>query len=171
VFAENAVEGVVMDYSTRWIRVAVPAEAAWQVRGGSWRLDQYSNTTAHERRVPSLRTLHLRCPTTVPSLQGITGTDLRQIPHFLNPLNRTRRLSRKPQALLTGFIWPQSYVSNPLLLGFRVASSICKPCGLPHTFARWVRPVLVLLCFRLSGKQGAVAGRKIKKTNKCRQIK
>lgn len=52
--ADFSVEGVVMDYSTRWIRVALPAESAGQVRGSPWRLDQYGNTTAHERYLPLL---------------------------------------------------------------------------------------------------------------------
>ena len=38
-----------MDYSSKWIRVAVPQSVAGAVREGPWRLDQYANTTAHER--------------------------------------------------------------------------------------------------------------------------
>ncbi len=37
--ADTAIEGVVMDYSTRWIRVAVSALNAEGVRGPGWRLD------------------------------------------------------------------------------------------------------------------------------------
>ena len=46
---DDSVEGVVMDYSTKWIRVAVPQSVAGLLQDGPWRLDQYGNTTAHER--------------------------------------------------------------------------------------------------------------------------
>ena len=46
---DDAVEGVVMDYSSKWVRVAVPQSVAGLLQGGPWRLDQYGNTTAHER--------------------------------------------------------------------------------------------------------------------------
>lgn len=38
-----------MDYSSRWIRVAVPSDVATHIEGGAWRLDLYANTVAHER--------------------------------------------------------------------------------------------------------------------------
>ena len=38
-----------MDYSSKWVRVAVPQSVAGQLREGPWRLDQYANPTAHER--------------------------------------------------------------------------------------------------------------------------
>ena len=46
---DDALEGVVMDYSSKWVRVAVPQSVAGQLREGPWRLDQYANPTAHER--------------------------------------------------------------------------------------------------------------------------
>lgn len=46
---DDALEGVVMDYSARWVRLAVPATVAAFVVGGPFRLDLYANTTAHER--------------------------------------------------------------------------------------------------------------------------
>ena len=46
---DDALEGVVMDYSARWVRLAVPANVAAFVVGGTFRLDLYANTTAHER--------------------------------------------------------------------------------------------------------------------------
>ena len=46
---DDALEGVVMDYSSQWVRVAVPHAVAGHLQGQPWRLDQYANTTAHER--------------------------------------------------------------------------------------------------------------------------
>eukprot|EP00798_Chlamydomonas_sp_ICE-L_P012084 gene12084-15195_t len=46
---DSSVEAVVLDYSTRWIRVALPPEAASTVRGGGWRIDMFANTTSYER--------------------------------------------------------------------------------------------------------------------------
>ena len=46
---DDALEGVVMDYSSQWVRVAVPQAVAGHLQGQPWRLDQYANTTAHER--------------------------------------------------------------------------------------------------------------------------
>lgn len=45
------VEGAVMDFSSRWIRVAVPETAAVELAKGPWRMDLYINTTAHDRKV------------------------------------------------------------------------------------------------------------------------
>ena len=38
-----------MDWSARWLRLAVPAAVAPFVLGGPFRLDLYASTTAHER--------------------------------------------------------------------------------------------------------------------------
>ncbi|KAL3140824.1 hypothetical protein ABBQ32_14194 [Trebouxia sp. C0010 RCD-2024] len=46
---DDAVEGVVMDFSSQWIRVAVPQAVAGHFQGQPWRLDLYANATAHER--------------------------------------------------------------------------------------------------------------------------
>ena len=46
---DDAVEGVVMDYSSQWLRVAVPQAVAGHFQGQPWRLDLYANATAHER--------------------------------------------------------------------------------------------------------------------------
>ena len=46
---DDAVEGVVMDYSSQWVRVAVPQAVAGHFQGQPWRLDLYANATAHER--------------------------------------------------------------------------------------------------------------------------
>ncbi|KAG2453966.1 hypothetical protein HYH02_001012 [Chlamydomonas schloesseri] len=46
---ESSLEGVVLDFSTRWMRVALPADLAAGVQGSGWRLDLYANTIAHER--------------------------------------------------------------------------------------------------------------------------
>lgn len=46
---DDALEGVVMDYSSQWMRVAVPQAVAGHIQGQPWRLYQYANTTAHER--------------------------------------------------------------------------------------------------------------------------
>ena len=46
---DDALEGVVMDYSSQWVRVAVPQAVAGHLQGQPWRLDQYANATAHER--------------------------------------------------------------------------------------------------------------------------
>ncbi len=35
----TAMEGVLLDYSTRWMRVAVPSHLAGGVQGGGWRVD------------------------------------------------------------------------------------------------------------------------------------
>jgi len=43
------VEGVVVDLSAWWIRVAVPEALGGGIRGGPWRIDLFANTTAHER--------------------------------------------------------------------------------------------------------------------------
>ena len=48
-------EGVVVDFSTRWLRVALPTLSAQRVRGGGWRLDLYANTVSHERCQAALR--------------------------------------------------------------------------------------------------------------------
>jgi hypothetical protein len=37
--SDSAIEGVVLDYSSRWIRVAVPTTAAEAARGAEWRID------------------------------------------------------------------------------------------------------------------------------------
>ncbi|KAI8470873.1 MAG: putative DNA helicase [Monoraphidium minutum] len=52
---EESLEGVVVDYSTRWLRVALPTQVAEHVRGSGWRLDLYANTIAHERAQAALR--------------------------------------------------------------------------------------------------------------------
>ncbi|GIL89655.1 hypothetical protein Vretifemale_17450 [Volvox reticuliferus] len=46
---EASMEGVVLDFSSRWIRVALPVDLAHGVQGSGWRLDLYANTVAHER--------------------------------------------------------------------------------------------------------------------------
>ncbi|GIL42418.1 hypothetical protein Vafri_393 [Volvox africanus] len=46
---EASLEGVVLDFSSRWIRVALPVDLAHGVQGSGWRLDLYANTIAHER--------------------------------------------------------------------------------------------------------------------------
>ena len=46
---DDALEGVVVDYSSKWIRLAVPLDVAGHLQGQPWRLDLYANTTAHER--------------------------------------------------------------------------------------------------------------------------
>ncbi|GLI70630.1 hypothetical protein VaNZ11_015565 [Volvox africanus] len=46
---EASLEGVVLDFSSRWIRVALPLDLAHGVQGSGWRLDLYANTIAHER--------------------------------------------------------------------------------------------------------------------------
>ena len=38
-----------MDYSSRWLRIAVPLELAAPTSSGPWRLDRYVNLTAHNR--------------------------------------------------------------------------------------------------------------------------
>ena len=64
---DDALEGVVMDYSSQWVRVAVPQSLAGHIQGQPWRLDQYANTTAHERCV---LTAYLCCIWTFPSTQN-----------------------------------------------------------------------------------------------------
>ncbi|KAK9812656.1 hypothetical protein WJX72_001408 [[Myrmecia] bisecta] len=59
---EDAMEAVVMDYSTRWIRVAVPDLIAPYIQGGPWRLDQFANTVAHERCMEALQTFSQPVP-------------------------------------------------------------------------------------------------------------
>ncbi|KIY93585.1 hypothetical protein MNEG_14377 [Monoraphidium neglectum] len=51
----DSLEGVVVDYSTRWLRVALPTQVAEHVRGPGWRLDLYANTIAHERAQAALK--------------------------------------------------------------------------------------------------------------------
>lgn len=45
----DSFEGVVVDYATRWLRIALPNSTAGHVRGPGWRLDLFANTVAHER--------------------------------------------------------------------------------------------------------------------------
>ncbi|GBF93852.1 hypothetical protein Rsub_06851 [Raphidocelis subcapitata] len=52
---EDSLEGIVVDYSTRWLRVALPTQLAQHVRGPGWRLDLFANTIAHERAKAALR--------------------------------------------------------------------------------------------------------------------
>ncbi|KAG2495801.1 hypothetical protein HYH03_006043 [Edaphochlamys debaryana] len=47
--SEASLEGIVLDFSSRWVRVALPADLAAGVQGTGWRLDLYANTIAHER--------------------------------------------------------------------------------------------------------------------------
>lgn len=43
-----------MDYSSQWVRVAVPQAVTGHFQGKPWRLDLYANTTAHDRCRPVL---------------------------------------------------------------------------------------------------------------------
>ncbi len=55
---EDSLEGVVIDYSSRWLRVALPTPAASAIRGAGpnarWRLDLFANTASHERSMAAL---------------------------------------------------------------------------------------------------------------------
>ena len=44
-----------MDYSSQWIRVAVPQAVAGHFQGQPWRLDLYANATAHERCIAAVQ--------------------------------------------------------------------------------------------------------------------
>ncbi|KAF5843656.1 AAA domain-containing protein [Dunaliella salina] len=52
---DNAFEAVVVDYSARWLRVALPSSVASAVRGSSWRMDMYANTVGYERGLASVQ--------------------------------------------------------------------------------------------------------------------
>ena len=46
---EASLEGIVVDSSAKWMRVAVSASTAPHIRGGPWRLDLYADTISNER--------------------------------------------------------------------------------------------------------------------------
>eukprot|EP00775_Hariotina_reticulata_P004851 gene4851-5098_t len=50
---DDSFEGVVVDFSSRWIRLAVSSTAAGEIsaagRGMTWRLDLFANTVTHQR--------------------------------------------------------------------------------------------------------------------------
>ncbi|KAK9863459.1 hypothetical protein WJX84_011464 [Apatococcus fuscideae] len=46
---ESSLEGIVVDSSAKWMRVAVSASTAPHIRGGPWRLDLYADTVSSER--------------------------------------------------------------------------------------------------------------------------
>ncbi|GFH12577.1 uncharacterized protein HaLaN_08290, partial [Haematococcus lacustris] len=51
---DSAYEAVLLDYSSRWLRVAVPAAVGPILRGPGWRLDLYANTVAYERSLEAV---------------------------------------------------------------------------------------------------------------------
>jgi hypothetical protein len=56
---EDSHESVVVDFSSRWIRLALTPTAAAAVsaagRGAAWRLDLFANTVSHERCSEALK--------------------------------------------------------------------------------------------------------------------
>ncbi|KXZ45751.1 hypothetical protein GPECTOR_51g737 [Gonium pectorale] len=70
--SDSSLEGVVLDFSSRWIRVALPADQALGVQGGGWRLDLYANTIAHERARGAVQRF---CQTAGESGSGGGGSD------------------------------------------------------------------------------------------------
>jgi hypothetical protein len=50
---DDSFEGVVVDFSSRWIRLAVSSTAAGEIaaagKGVAWRLDLFANTVTHQR--------------------------------------------------------------------------------------------------------------------------
>lgn len=56
---DDAIEAVMVDFSSQWLRVAVPASAAAALatRSAPWRVDLYANTTAHQRCAAAINTI------------------------------------------------------------------------------------------------------------------
>jgi len=50
----DGIEAVVVDVALRWLRVALPQQAAGAVAGGGWRVDLFANAASHERSVAAL---------------------------------------------------------------------------------------------------------------------
>ncbi|KAG1672361.1 hypothetical protein FOA52_010979 [Chlamydomonas sp. UWO 241] len=46
---DDSLEALLLDYSTKWLRVALPADKGPSVRGTGWRLDLFANTVSFER--------------------------------------------------------------------------------------------------------------------------
>ncbi|GAX73483.1 hypothetical protein CEUSTIGMA_g935.t1 [Chlamydomonas eustigma] len=46
---DNSIEALVLDFSSRWIRVAVPSDRGKDIRGAGWRVDLYANSISYER--------------------------------------------------------------------------------------------------------------------------
>ncbi|GMH33318.1 hypothetical protein BSKO_01152 [Bryopsis sp. KO-2023] len=59
---ESSLEALVVDYSSRWIRVALPAVMGVDVPGDGWRLDLCAKTITYRRCMEALTEFKNRCP-------------------------------------------------------------------------------------------------------------
>ena len=46
---DGSIEAVVFEFSSRWIKIALPSDKAAAIQGGGWRMDVFASTVSYER--------------------------------------------------------------------------------------------------------------------------